>query len=132
MPYLLPAMKQTTSQIASQAASSAVSQWISTNAGNDAALTAASDVPQAISPAFSYFVEDTRPVNAWAIVAPLEAVRPLSCFRLTAEPLISGWFHQSLIYFMILSCYPLALWHYMARAKQGKSIQPWSSYGPPS
>lgn len=78
VPYLLPAMKQTTTQVAGQAASSAVSQWISTNAGSDAALTAAADVPQAISPAFSYFVEDTRPVNSWAIVAPLEAVRLLS------------------------------------------------------
>lgn len=80
------------------ASSRAVSDWISNNSNNADAISNAAKVPQAISPAFGFFVEDQRPIQSWAIAAPFEA---------------------ALIYFVVL-LFPLALWGYIGRSASGK------------
>lgn len=90
-------MKQTATRVANKAASQAVGQWISQNGNTASALTTVANAPQALSPAFGFFVEDLSPIGSWAIAAPFEA---------------------SLIYFVVL-LYPLALWGYVGRQRTG-------------
>lgn len=66
-------MTRFANMIAQQASKTAASQYLSANAGNNAALALAAQVPQAIATPFSLHQDDLRPITAWAVAATFEA-----------------------------------------------------------
>lgn len=66
-------MKTFVSQGLQKASKQALQNYLNGNLNTDAALSTAANVPQAFATPFSYYTDDVRPINRWAIAAPFEA-----------------------------------------------------------
>lgn len=71
--YLAPYMQMFASQVVQQASTQAITRYLSTIQDNTTAISLLAQVPQAVSTPFSFYQEDVRPINQWAVAAPFEA-----------------------------------------------------------
>lgn len=95
--YLELMMASFVSQGLKRAGRQALQSYVNTNLNTANALNLAATVPQALATPFSYYVDDVRPINHWAVAAPFEA---------------------ALIYYIILA-FQIAVWGNASRQKTG-------------